>query len=421
MGLFKKKKKEEESRSVGAMAWRKLKANKLAMFGLLIIFLTVLIAALSPFFRPDPTKDANRSILEIGRLKPGAKVELLKVRHNAQIEDVPFYNKFFFGGEEIFHAYRPVYSYEFKDDYIQLEVYNGENQEKKGKFEKHNLADILYPLNNNQPIVFNEDDRTVTFTTLKGETKTEPIKDLQKRVLDENMAPQIFWLGTDGNGRDIVSRLMAGSVVSLLVGILSVFISLIIGITLGAIAGYYRGIWDDIIMWIINVVWSIPTLLLVIAISLAFGKDYTTVFLAVGLTMWVEVARIVRGQVMSVREKSYIEAGKSLGFRSGRIIFKHVLPNVMSPVIVISAANFASAILIEAGLSYLGIGTQPPTPSWGGMIADYKAYITTDMAYLPILPGLCIVFLVLSFMLLGNGIRDAFDMRSVNNVTSTSA
>lgn len=421
MGLFQKKKKDDESRSVSAMAWRRLKSNRLAMFGLFIIGLTILVAALSPFFRPDPTQDANRTILEIGRLKPGVEVELLKVKHNSDIQKVPFYKKFFFGGEEKYYAFRPVYSYEFFNDKIQIEVFNGENQERKGQLEAHSLPDVVYSLDKSKSVTYNEDKRSVSFTLLDGTEKTETVKELQKKILNNNMSSKVFWLGTDGNGRDVLSRLMAGSVVSSLVGLLSVAISLIIGITLGALAGYYRGILDDVIMWIINVVWSIPTLLLVIAISLAFGKDYTTVFIAVGLTMWVEVARIVRGQVMSVREKSFIEAGQSLGYRSGRIIFRHVLPNVMSPVIVISAANFASAILIEAGLSYLGIGTQPPTPSWGGMIADYKAYITTDMAYLPILPGLCIVFLVLAFMLLGNGIRDAFDTRQVDNITSTSA
>ena len=130
-------------------------------------------------------------------------------------------------------------------------------------------------------------------------------------------------------------------------------------------AAYFRGKVDAVIMWLVNVVWSIPTLLMVIAISLALGKGFWQVFVAVGLTMWVEVARIVRGEVLSIREKEYVEAAQSLGFGHFRIIFKHILPNVMGAVIVISAANFASAILIESGLSFLGIGAQPPMPSWG--------------------------------------------------------
>ncbi len=184
-----------------------------------------------------------------------------------------------------------------------------------------------------------------------------------------------------------------------------------IGITLGLIAGYFRGRTDDVIMWFVNVIWSIPTLLMVIAITLALGKGFWQVFVAVGLTMWVEVARIVRGQVMAIRELEYVEAGKALAYKSNRIIFKHILPNVIGPVIVISAANFAAAILIEAGLSFLGIGAQPPMPSWGGMIKDHYAYIIMDKAYLAIIPGMAIMSLVLAFMLLGNGLRDAFDVK----------
>ncbi len=166
-------------------------------------------------------------------------------------------------------------------------------------------------------------------------------------------------------------------------------ISLIIGITLGAIAGYFKGYVDDIIMWLINVIWSIPTLLMVIAITLVIGKGFWQIFIAVGLTMWVEVARVVRGQVLSVREKEYVEAARALGFGNARIIFRHILPNIMSPVIIISAANFATAILLEAGLSFLGIGVQPPVPSWGTMIKEHYGYIIMDKAYLAILTRHC--------------------------------
>jgi peptide/nickel transport system permease protein len=181
---------------------------------------------------------------------------------------------------------------------------------------------------------------------------------------------------------------------------------------LGAIAGYYKGKVDDLIMWLINVIWSVPTLLMVIAITLVIGKGFWQIFIAVGLTMWVEVARVVRGQVLSIREKEYVEAVKALGFRDARIIFRHILPNVMSPVIIISAANFATAILLEAGLSFLGIGVQPPIPSWGTMIKNHYGYIIMDKAYLAILPGIAIMLMVLSFTLVGNGLRDALDSKS---------
>ena len=222
---------------------------------------------------------------------------------------------------------------------------------------------------------------------------------------------QTFFFGTDKYGRDLLSRIIYGSRVSLSVGFIAVLISLILGVSLGLIAGYFRGFIDDIIMLIINVVWSIPTLLMVISITLALGKGFWQIFIAVGLTMWVEVARIVRGQVLGVRELEFVEAGKALAYKPYRIIFKHILPNIIGPIIVISAANFASAILLEAGLSFLGIGVQPPIPSWGTMIRDHYAFIVMNKAYLAFLPGLAIMFLVLAFMLLGNGLRDAFDVK----------
>lgn len=218
-------------------------------------------------------------------------------------------------------------------------------------------------------------------------------------------------MGTDSYGRDVLSQIMIGSRVSLSVGFIAVFIALLIGITLGALAAYYGGWVDTIIIWIINVVWSIPTVLLVIAITFALGKGFWQVFVAVGLTMWVDVARVVRGQVFSLKEKEYIEATRALGFSTFRTIFRHILPNIAGSVIVITASNFASAILLEAGLSFLGIGVQPPMPSWGSMVKENYGYILLDSAYLAFLPGLAIMILVLAFMLLGNGLRDAIDIK----------
>ena len=181
---------------------------------------------------------------------------------------------------------------------------------------------------------------------------------------------------------------------------------------MGSVAGYFGGKVDAIIMWIINVTWSIPTLLLVIAITLALGKGFWQVFIAVGLTMWVEVARVVRGQVMGVKQMQYVTAAKSLGFSHWRIVTNHILPNSLAPVIIISAANFAGAILIESGLSFLGIGAQPPMPSWGGIIKDHYSYIILGKPYLAIIPGLAIMSLVTAFMLMGNALRDVLDVKN---------
>ena len=231
-------------------------------------------------------------------------------------------------------------------------------------------------------------------------------------IVDQHIADHRFVLGTDLFGRDVLSRLLVGTRISLSIGLISVFISLIVGIFLGSLGGFYGGVVDKIVMWIVNVTWSIPTLLLVIAISVALGKGFWQVFIAVGLTMWVEVARVVRGQVKQYKERQFVVAAKVLGYNDFRIITNHILPNIISPLIVISAANFAASILIESGLSFLGLGAQPPMTSWGLMIKDHYNYIILGKPFLAIIPGLCIMLLVCSFMILGNSFRDLLDVKN---------
>jgi peptide/nickel transport system permease protein len=221
-------------------------------------------------------------------------------------------------------------------------------------------------------------------------------------------------LGTDPYGRDYLSRLILGIRVSLSVGLIAVLISLFIGVSLGALAGYFGGKVDALISWFMNVTWSLPSLLLIIAISFALGKGFWQVFIAVGLSTWVDVARLVRGQVMSLKEVEFVEAARALGFSTGRTIANHILPNIAGPILVVASANFASAILLETGLSFLGFGAQPPMPSWGSMIKEHYGYIIMDAAYLAVLPGLAIMLTVYAFNLLAIGLRDAFDVKGQN-------
>lgn len=240
----------------------------------------------------------------------------------------------------------------------------------------------------------------------EDEERSLLIADLKDKDIEHSIANYKFLLGSDRFGRDYLSRLVLGSRVSLMAGFTSIIISLIIGTVLGLLAGYYGGKTDKVIMWIVNVMWSVPTLLLAIAITLSLGKGMWQVFFAIGLTMWVEVTRILRGKVIVEREKEYVLALKTLGVSDFKIIKNHVLPNVFNPIIIICAANFSTAILLEAGLSFLGIGAESPIPTWGKMIKDHYAYIVLDKAYLALLPGICILLLVMAFMSLGNYLKE---------------
>ncbi len=389
-------------------AWRRFLRNPLSLSGMIIILIAILAAILGYLIIPDKSPDANEQHIEIAARKPGFRVQMLKVCKNEDVAKVGLLKQMLFGEKNRF-SFIPFNEVSLIKDSVVVIDFNEDNSALDFRRSFH-LADVIYPLDpgNKQARI---NGGLVTFTDINGLLHQVNLEDLQQSIREEHIINRRFFMGTDRFGRDFYSRLLLGTRVSLSVGLISVSISLLIGLILGSVAGYFRGRTDDIIMWFINVVWSIPTLLLVIAITLALGKGFWQVFVAVGLTMWVEVARVVRGQVLGIREKEFIQAAKSLGYSSLRILFRHVLPNVITPVIIISAANFASAILMEAGLSFLGIGVQPPIPSWGTMIKDHYGFIIVNKAYLAFLPGLAIMLMVLSFTMVGNGLRDALDVR----------
>ncbi|SDC30381.1 MULTISPECIES: nickel transporter permease [unclassified Candidatus Frackibacter] len=223
-----------------------------------------------------------------------------------------------------------------------------------------------------------------------------------------------FPLGTDRLGRGIFSRIIYGARISLRVGLITQSIALVIGITLGALAGYYGGWVDEIISYLINVFLAFPFLLFAIAIMATLGPGINNVFLALAIVSWPGLARIVRGQVMSIREEEYVEAVKSLGANDVRIIFKHLIPNCMAPIIVTVTLGVASAILSEAGLSFLGLGAQPPTPSWGLMLSGGRSFIRSNPGMM-IYPGLAIMITVLGLNLFGDGLRDVLDPNMKDN------
>lgn len=355
------------SQSFWGSAWRRLQKNKGAMAGLVMIVLAVLVALFAYFITPDSSPFANRIILEIGGEKPGFEQSFLLVKKEQHVGTSSIFERALQGRQDEVD-YLPITQWSRKGDSIMVEKYIDEGVTER----------LSYPL---------------------------------RTVAEDPVITRRYLLGTDKYGRDILSRLIIGTRISLSVGLITVLISLTVGIVLGAVAGYFRGRADNMVMWLINVIWSIPTLLLVFAITLILGKGFFQVFIAVGLTMWVNVARLVRGQVLATRELQYVEAARTLGFSHSRIILRHILPNILGPILVIAASNFASAIVIEAGLSFLGVGVQPPQPSWGLMIKENYNFIITQNPMLALAPGFAIMILVLAFNLLGNGLRDALNVR----------
>ena len=351
--------------------WGKLKKKKSSMGGLIFIIITSILSVFAYLIIGDQSPNANNQKAEIALKQPGFSSSGILLKNKRFEKDEGIFKKLVFGSEESSDWY-PVKQAEVTSEGIEVTTHY--DQQKIIRLDE-------------------------LFTPLTGSD------------LEPHLSTKRFWLGTDRYGRSISSRLILGIRISLVVGLLAVIISLGVGIFMGGIGGYFGGWIDRVVMYLINVMWSIPTLLLVFAIVLAFGRGLGIIFLAVGLTMWVDVARIVRGQVKKIKEEQFVQAAKSIGVNELSILFKHILPNIIGPILVIGAANFATAILIEAGLSYLGFGVRPPTPSIGNMLNEHYGYAITGKPALALVPAVTIMLMVLSFNLLGSGLRDVFDVR----------
>jgi peptide/nickel transport system permease protein len=388
--------------------------NKPAVFGLICISFTLLIALMGYLIMPDNTPDANDGAVQIQKKPLGFSATFLKIRKNYHVPEHGLLHTAFYG-QENFYTIIPIISYTIKGTDIIYTEYGS-----MGKEKRISLIQAVYPLsigdnlfNNGKNYEASGD--SVKYLNLDGEIITASLVSTLSKFRNEHIEERTFWLGTDRSGRDVLSRLIYGARISLSIGFVAVMISMTLGLIFGATAGFWGGRLDEFILWLMSVVWSIPAIMLVIAISIALqSRGIWVAFVAVGFTMWVDVARVVRGQILSIKQKTYIEAARALGLKNIRIIYQHIIPNIMGSLIVISSANFAAAILLEAGLSFLGLSVQPPTPSWGSMIFDgFIVLGTKNSWHLVVFPGLAISLMVLSFNLLGNGVRDAIDPKTM--------
>jgi peptide/nickel transport system permease protein len=350
------------ARTPGYYVRQRLWANRPAVAGLVFIGLCALVALLGYWVLPDNSPDANNGLVQLQKQPPGFVAVLRQVPDRTA---PPPGNSL-----QVWLHGRPP---QVKDEVL-----------------------ASYRLTHTQPTQY----------ALPGKPASASGQ--------YPISTRRYWLGTDKAGRDELSRLLLGTRISLGIGLVAVLISLVIGVAVGAVAGYFGGWVDSLLLGLMTVVWSIPGIMLVIGISLALdSKGVWVSFVAVGLTMWVDVARVVRGQVLGLRSATFIEAGRVLGLPTSRLIFVHLLPNLRGPLIVLATSNFAAAILLEAGLSFLGLGVQPPAPSWGLMVKEGYDLLGTEAGlWLTLLPGLAISSLVLSFNVLGNALRDAFDPKT---------
>lgn len=421
-------KRTKKSRKPFHTVKKRLFENPAAMVGFGIIAFSFCVMLLGYLIMPDDTPNANGGSQFIRKMLPGFEVNVLKMRKQRPIKKVNFLQYLLSGQESEYLIFPYAGDYQIVGDsvfftpYLPKESTARERRLSRSRPIKEHLLKVVRAVYNapSDKLTaigshnFIKKDNTYTYLDQHKQvqtiTRTQLLKEFEENCLERKK----YWLGTNSSGRDVLSLLIFGTRISLFIGLMSVVISLLLGVTLGALAGFFGGLVDNLINWFMTVTWSIPSIMLVIIISVLFNKGIWIVFIAVGLTMWVEIARIVRTEIMSIKQKKFVEAARAFGYSNRRIIFKHILPNVLAPIFVIATNNFALAILTEAGLSFLGFGVQPPMPSWGVMVNEgFNLIATKNSWHLVVLPSLAISTMVLAFNLFGNGLRDAYDPKSV--------
>lgn len=371
--------REEKSKSLWSEAFKRLKRDSLAMVGGVVIIILIVLALLAPIISPaDPGVQFKNGTTAYGMPLPmgahGKKIVALRQDTNSEFT---VRSSIVFTSADGRFRFRTV----------------GNTRVKKGMDKiEFPVAPLAYKdLSDQDSLAMKTEDRVNNY--------------FQSMSLENDKK---FILGTDDQGRDSLSRLIWGARVSLFVGIVSVGIATIIGIIMGLISGYFGGFIDLIIMRFTDMMMSIPDLLLVMAIVAIKGPSLWIIIFAISIVSWTGIARIVRSQVFSVREMEYVEAAHACGAETSTILFRHLLPNVIAPVIVVSTMGIAGAIMTEAGLSFLGFGVKAPTASWGSMVNQGLGFFR-DAPWVPIIPGIAIALTVFAFNLFGDGVRDAID------------
>lgn len=338
--------------------------------------LALLLALLGYWVMPDSTPYANNSLLELSKKPFGFQVWVLKKKRLHVPPPQSAWERFWHGSELPYEMVPLAGMPQMRDGQVQFSVYSDISSLRP--FERIPLSELYGP------------------------------------ALSESMEQRTFWLGTDKVGRDVLSRLIYGTRVSIHIGFTCMAISLLLGLVLGGLSGYFGGWMDRVVLWLMAVFWSLPILMLVVAIRLLLQSDSLwATYLGVGAAMWVEVARVVRGQVLEAKEKGFVEVARTLGFSHRRIIFAHIMPGLAAPLLIVSVANFATAILTEASLSFLGLGGPAEMPSWGAMVKEGLPELMPNGRWsLLVLPCLATSLLVLSVNMLGNSLRNRLFAKS---------